>query len=149
MIDVFCPPVPAVNMSPVVGLLRKGRKLSELFLMCSAVRDLSSLKLNPDWKIKSKMTTSLINKGDYVYDKSVTLMEKAHLRPLPQLIFYGAVHAVAVGGDLLDLKAFLSEYLGQLQALLVPHTLEVLHLGLRDPALPLLLLSCFLVLEDV
>lgn len=37
--------LPVVNVSPVVGLLRKGRKFSGLLLMCSAVRDLSSLKV--------------------------------------------------------------------------------------------------------
>lgn len=72
-----------------------------------------------------------------------------HLGPLRQLILHSAVHAVAVGGNLLDLKGFLSQFLSQLHALLVPHTLEILHFGLCDPAIPLLLLSCFLVLEGV
>ncbi len=56
---------------------------------------------------------------------------------------------MAVGGDLLDLKLLLGEFLSQHQTLLVPHTLQVLHLGLCYPALPLLLLGSLLVLERI
>lgn len=40
---------PVVYMSPVLGLVRKGRKSSAWLLMCSAVRDRSSftLMINP------------------------------------------------------------------------------------------------------
>lgn len=34
--------LPVVYMSPVLGLVRKGKKSSAWFLMCSAVRDRSS-----------------------------------------------------------------------------------------------------------
>lgn len=37
--------LPVVYMSPVLGLVRKGRKSSAWLLMCSAVRDRSSFTL--------------------------------------------------------------------------------------------------------
>lgn len=71
----------------------------------------------------------------------------SHLASLCQLIFNGAVHAVTVGGDLLDLKLLLGKFLSQHQALLVPGALQVQHLGLSYPDLPLLFLGSLLVLE--
>lgn len=56
---------------------------------------------------------------------------------------------MAIRGDLLDLKLLLGEFLSQLQTLLVPHPLQVLHLGLCYPALPLLLLGSLLVLQRI
>lgn len=56
---------------------------------------------------------------------------------------------MAIRGDLLDLKLLLGEFLSQHQTLLVPHTLQVFHLGLSYPALPLLLLGSLLVLERI
>lgn len=72
-----------------------------------------------------------------------------YLRSLCQLIFDGTVHAVAIGRDLFNLKLLLGEFLSQHQTLLVPHTLQVLHLSLCYPALPLLLLGSLLVLERI
>lgn len=69
--------------------------------------------------------------------------------PLCQLIFDGSVHAVAVRRNLLYLKPLLGEFLSQLQTLLVPDTLQVLHLGLSYPAVSLLLLGSLLVLKGI
>lgn len=56
---------------------------------------------------------------------------------------------MAVRRDLLDLKLLLGEFLGQNETLLVSGTLQVLHLGLSYPALPLLLLGGLLVLDSI
>lgn len=56
---------------------------------------------------------------------------------------------MAVRRDLLDLQLLLGEFLGQDETLLVSGTLQVLHLGLSYPALPLLLLGGLLVLDSI
>lgn len=71
-----------------------------------------------------------------------------HLGLLCQLVCDRPVHAMAVGGDLLDLKLLLGQFLGQGQALLVPGALQVLHLRIGNPGFSLFLLGRFLVLYN-
>ena len=162
--------LPVVNMSPVLGLVRKGRKSSTWPLMCSAVwdRSLFTLMVKPAWdKTQHNMfllckscgksqfsPAAILHCPDLLFTLLIKYSKRSYrdntyLWSLCQLIFNSSVHAVAIGGDLLDLELLLGEFLSQLDALLVPHTLQVLHLGLCYPALPLLVLCSLLLLERI
>lgn len=79
---------------------------------------------------------------------SAELAQAQGAAPPQQLVLHSPVKAVPVRHDLPDLQPLPSQDLRQLLVLQMPGALQVLHLGLRDPVLPLLLQGGFLILKS-
>lgn len=90
----------------------------------------------------------MVSVSPHVIGSLCTQSFQAH--PLPsagQLVIDGAVHAVAIGLDLPDLKLPLGQLVLELEALLMPRAQEILHLRLSYAGIALLLQGRLLILD--
>lgn len=131
---------PCRRSSGRAGSRRRGFSCARLYVSGALSRSekIPPLKPGTVWTIKRYLRSGV---------QTTHLRRCIHLWPLCQLILHSAVHAVAIRRDLPDLQLFLGQLLSQDQTFLVPGALQVFHLCVCDPALPLFLLSSLLVLE--